>query len=125
MRWIKLFEDYSEETITLYHGTCKENAISLIENGWQPKEGYIGANQGQSKYLYLTTEPEDAMWFAEEKGCDTVVKIENIPLSFLRPDPEDEAGYSMSDLLDRIKNTPFPAKFALLKALSSDYFSLL
>lgn len=42
------------------------------------------------------------MWFAEEKGCNTVIEIMNIPIDYLRPDPEDEAGFTMKELLNRI-----------------------
>jgi hypothetical protein len=38
------------------------------------------------------------------------------------PNPKDEAGFTMSELLDRIKNTNFPLKFVLFKPLSNEYF---
>jgi hypothetical protein len=110
-------------SITLYHGTCKANADHLISNGWKPT-GQSGANMGQGRYLYLSSEPEDALWFAQEKGCDSVVEVKDIPIEYLRPDPEDEAGFTMKDLLERIDKHGFPAKFALWKELGKEHFKL-
>ena len=59
----------------LYHGTCPDNAASLVQNGWTPRSGSQGGNMGQTRYLYLTTGREDALWFADQKGCDTVVVL--------------------------------------------------
>ncbi len=73
---------------------------------------------------YLSSEPEDALWFAEEKGCDTVIEIINIPIDFLRPDPEDEAGFTMKELLDRIDTNGFPAKFILTRPLDNTHFKI-
>ncbi len=124
---IKKFDKFLFETLnrklTLYHGTCKENANNLVENGWKPSNR-IGSNLGQGKYLYLSSEWEDALWFAQEKGCNTVVEVKDVPIEFLRPDPEDEAGFSINDLLKRIDETGFPAKFALHQELDSKYFRI-
>ena len=124
---IQKFDQFLFETLnrklTLYHGTCKENADNLFENGWKPSNR-IGSNMGQGQYLYLSSEPEDALWFAQEKGCDTVVEVKDILIELLRPDPEDEAGFSMNDLLRRIDETGFPAKFALHQELNSQYFRI-
>ncbi len=57
------------------HGTCLPSAEQLLSNGWSPDRGKIGANGGQSRYLYLSTHKEDALWFAEEKGCHSVLKV--------------------------------------------------
>lgn len=121
------FDSQSNEpqnVLTLYHGTCEDNGKYLIQNGWTPSSGNQGGNMGNPSYLYLSSDPEDALWFAEEKGCGTVVKVEGVPITHLRPDPEDEAGFRMSELLDRIQNTPFPAKFVLTVPLDSPHFSL-
>lgn len=119
-------ENFNEnDTITLYHGTCLPNAHNLIKNGWKSINKSYGGNMGNQNYLYLSSEPEDALWFAEEKGCDTIIIVKNIPVSFLRPDPEDEAGFSMGDLLDRINNTKSPSKFILTKELNSNHFEIL
>jgi hypothetical protein len=75
MKHLKLYEDYGFNVITMYHGTCKSSAEYLIENGWKPNQIHSGSNQGQSKYLYLTSIKEDALWFAEEKGCNDILKV--------------------------------------------------
>lgn len=53
-------------TTTLYHGTTSATARSLLQRGWSPNFVSTGANCGQSRYLYLTTEYEDALWFAHQ-----------------------------------------------------------
>lgn len=112
-----------DDTISLYHGTCLSNAENLIRNGWRPINKSSG-NMGNPNYLYLTSEPEDALWFAEENGCDAVVIVKNIPISFLKPDPEDEAGFSMADLFTRMDTSGYklPSKFILTKKLNSEHF---
>ena len=111
----------------MYHGTSSGSAQSLIKNGWKPNSGFVGGNFGNAKYLYLTNEPENAMWYANESGNDTVVKVSDVPIEFLRPDPEDEAGYTMTELFDRINHPMFPSPscFISTRELSSDYFSIL
>jgi len=117
---VKSFKQF--RTLTLYHGTCEANGKNLIENGWKPLNNGYGGNMGNPKYLYLSSEPEDALWFAEEKGCNTVIMLLNIPIENLRPDPEDESGFSMSELINRIDK--FPAKFILTIPLDKTYFKL-
>jgi len=112
------------KTITVYHGTCASNANQLIKNGWKPNLHESGANQGNSKYLYVSSMAEDALWFAENAGCNTIVKIENVPVSNLLPDPEDESGYTINDLLQRIDKGIMPAKFILHQPLEASYFSV-
>ncbi len=123
---VKSFNQFINEnvsrTLTLYHGTCEGNGKNLIENGWKPTNSGYGGNMGNPNYLYLSSEPEDALWFAEEKGCNTVIKIMNIPIDYLRPDPEDEAGFTMKELLDRIDTNGFPSKFILTKPLDNSHF---
>lgn len=125
---VKSFNQFINEnatrTFTLYHGTCSNNGVKLIEHGWEPKNVAYGSNMGNPNYLYLSSEPEDALWFAEEKGCNTVIQVSNIPIDYLRPDPEDEAGFTMIELLDRIDNTSSPAKFILTKPLNKSHFTL-
>ena len=123
MKYIKTFENI--HNLTLYHGTSLNNAISLVNNGWQPYSGNIGGNIGQNKYLYLTNEPENARWFANEKGEDTIVEVSNVPLEYLKPDPEDEAGFTMKELLNRIDKTGLPSSFVLYKDLNSDHFKII
>ena len=112
-------------SLTLYHGTSLENGTRLIEFGWKPSNGKTGGNMGQSRYLYLTSDPEDAMWFANEMGENFIVEVSNIPITYLRPDPEDEAGYTMAELLDMMKSTKLPSKFVLTKELGAEHFKKL
>lgn len=127
MKHIKLFENF-KETITLYHGTCNINAISLIENGWKPNLVKSGSNQGNPSYLYLTSSEEDAKWFAEEKGCNTVLEVVDVPITYLIFDPEDGDAdlydYNISNAINKIKNGyQIPIKFALVKPLHKEHFN--
>ena len=111
----------SSDLITLYHGTC--NVTPFLEKGWTPGAGLVGGNAGQTKYLYCTTEYEDAMWFANEKGCDKVVKISDVPMSSLIVDPEDGVYDTVEEELAMAKRTGGPAKLAITKPLSKEHFS--
>lgn len=104
----------------LYHGTCPANAAALIANGWEPRSGQQGANMGQSRYLYLTTGKEDALWFAEEKGCSTVIEIRDVPKAFLRVDPEDGTGDTVDDELHLPHG--LPGKVVLTRPLPASHF---
>lgn len=126
MGYIKLFEHF-KEVITLYHGTCDMNAFNLIENGWHPNLVKSGSNQGNPMYLYLSSDKEDAKWFAEQKGCDVVLKVIDIPIEYLIFDPEDGDAdiydYKISNAISKIKKGyPIPIKFALVKPLSKEHF---
>lgn len=111
------------EQLILYHGTSSRNANLLLKNGWQPNKVSKGANQGQTKYLYLTTEPLDALWFAEEKGESTILQV-IVPIEYLIVDPEDGVGETVDEELEISKRTKFPAKFALFVELESSAFTL-
>lgn len=111
-------------TLDLYHGTCPENLDNLLKNGWLPRTTGVGGNMGQPKYLYVSSDPEDALWFSQEKGCNTVIKISNVPISYLKPDPEDESGFTMGELLFRIKNSNSPSKFVITQPIEKKYFSI-
>ena len=129
MKHLKLYEEFSE-TITLYHGTCLWNAEQLVKDGWKPHSGGIGSNMGQTKYLYVSSEIEDALWFAEEKGCSSVVEIKNIPIEYLKFDPEDGCadlyGYSITTAIDKLKNGyDSPIKFVITKQISADKFKII
>ena len=106
----------------LYHGTCEDNAAHLIQHGWQPNSGMSGGNQGQTRYLYLSTGRDDALWFAQEKGCDTVVAVRDIPLDYLIVDPEDGS----EDTVEAELNSPhgLPGKLALIKPLAGSHFQV-
>jgi hypothetical protein len=110
------------DTVALYHGTCKDAAEQLIRNGWKPNTGSQGGNMGQARYLYCSTHPSDALWFAQEKGCDTVIKIVKVPLSSLRVDPEDGTADTLHDEL----NLPhgLPGKVVLTKPLGPQHFDI-
>ena len=127
---IKIFESFTEETITLYHGTSAFSASLLCENGWIPSSYGMGANGGQSRYLYLTSMEEDALWFAEEKGESSIVVIEDIPISYLIFDPEDgdydrEVYGTVVNAVASIKNgLMHPIKLTLTKPLGASHFEL-
>ena len=129
MKYIKLYEKYNK-TITLFHGTSENNANLLINNGWKPNKILSGGNMGQSKYLYLTTDKEDALWFAEESGNNTILKISDIPLDYIRFDPEDGDGdlfnYNINVAINKINNGyQLPIKFVLCKELGKEHFEKL
>lgn len=129
MKYLKLYEDFTD-SITLYHGTCLGNAEQLIKDGWKPYSGGVGGNMGQNKYLYVTSGIEDALWFAEEKGCNTIVEIKNIPINFLKFDPEDGCAdlydYSITTALNKLKNGyDSPIKFVITQELSAEKFKII
>jgi hypothetical protein len=129
MKHLKLYEEFSE-TITLYHGTCLGNAEQLVKDGWKPYSGTMGSNMGQSSYLYVTSEKEDALWFAEEKGCSSIVEIKDIPIVFLKFDPEDGDAdlydYSITTAINKLKNGyDSPIKFVITHELSAEKFKII
>lgn len=77
---------------------------------------------GQNRYLYLTTGYEDALRFANQKGSDTVVKVIDVPLSYLTVDPEDGS----YDTVEQELNSPhgLPGKVALTNPLGPEHFKL-
>jgi len=106
----------------LYHGTTPEAAEALMARGWKPGSAPQGANMGQVRYLYLTTEYEDALWFAEQKGCDTVLEVRDVPPDCLAVDPEDGSGATVEEEV----SSPYglPGKLVLTKPLGPRHFSL-
>jgi len=114
-----------EKVFTMYHGTCQASAVAMVSNGWQPRSGFIGGNMGQSKYLYVTSDPENAMWFAEENGCNTILKISDIPRDFLKVDPEDGGGLSFQEMLSFMSAFKMPGSFVLTQPLGPEHFSML
>ena len=114
-----------DTTITLYHGTSRASATALLATGWKPRPGCQGGNQGNPLYLYLTSAWEDAQWFANEKGESSIIQLINVPILSLMPDPEDEAGYTLWDVLDRIAEEPdgMPSKFILREPLDAAHFA--
>lgn len=108
----------------LYHGTCRENADKLLAEGWKPNQVSVGGNVGQTRYLYLTTGPEDAMWFAEEKGCDVVLEVRNVGIEFLAVDPEDGVSATVEEELALQETIHLPGRVVLISRLSSDHFRI-
>ena len=120
---MKIQRKRNPNTLKLYHGTSLRNANLLLKNGWHPNKVSRGANQGQTKYLYLTTEPLDALWFAEEKGESTILQV-MVPIDYLIVDPEDGVGETVDEELKISKRLKMPAKFALIKELEASNFDL-
>lgn len=116
-----LLEIENDQQITLYHGTCKINSQQLLKNGWKPNSSSQGSNMGQTKYLYVTTEPEDAMWFANQKGCNSIIEI-TTTIDNIIPDPEDEAGYTKTELLN--DKSGMARKFVIFKPISKSQIKL-
>lgn len=112
----------TDNTITLYHGTTSESAGLLIQNGWHPNSFVSGSQCGQSRYLYLTTHPEDALWFANEKGSETVLELKDVPYSMLRVDPED----GISETIEEEIGSPhgLPGKLVLTQTVEASFFEL-
>jgi hypothetical protein len=108
--------------LTLYHGTCAHNAKMICKDGWQPHSGapYGASHGGQSDYLYMSTDEEDALWFAEEQGCTTVIQVINVPIDYLIVDPED----GCSETVEEEISGPYPGKVALTRALGPEHFIL-
>lgn len=111
----------SSEAVTLYHGTCAGNAESLCANGWTPNSGTVGGNQGQTRYLYLTSGIEDAEWFANEKGCTTVLAV-TVPMASLIVDPEDGIGDTVEDEINN--SMGLPGKVALTRPVGPEAFKV-
>ena len=109
--------------IILFHGTSEHYGNLLLKNGWQPNKIKPGANQGQSKYLYLTSEPLDALWFAEQINENTILKVLIPNMNYLSIDPEDSIGNSIEEELEISKKLGTPTKFVLVKELSKNHFS--
>jgi len=110
------------KTVTLYHGTTPEAAKNLILNGWRPNDAPVGGNCGQSRYLYLSTEREDALWFALEKGSDTVLVLEGVPVDSLVVDPEDGTYDTVEEEL--ASKHGLPGKVALTVPLDASFFAI-
>lgn len=106
----------------LYHGTCEDSAANLVQNGWRPNAWSRGGNQGQRRYLYLTTGYEDALWFAEQNGCISVVEVHDVPIDHLIPDPEDATGDTVAAELAASQRHGLPAKLALVRPLPASHF---
>lgn len=109
--------------MTLYHGTTDESAKALTERGWEPNKWWPGGQCGQRRYLYLTNFPENASWYAEEKGSSAVVAVRDVPLGHLAVDPED----GTKDTVEEELSNPhgLPGSVVLTKPLPASHFSIL
>ena len=92
-------------TVTLYHGTTKASAERMIREGWWPHSHPSGGQCGNPAWLCLTNDPENALWYAQEKGCNTVVEVQ-VPKSFLRVDPHDGVEDTVDAELNNTLNLP-------------------
>jgi hypothetical protein len=106
----------------LYHGTCEDSAKKLLENGWKPNQIGKGGNVGKTDLLYITNEFDNAMWFANEKGCNTVIALKNIPMDWLIVDPEDAIENTVQKELERSVKTKLPAYLAIHTTITKDHF---
>lgn len=111
------------QAITLFHGTSRDSADALLSKGWSPSETGVspGANQGRRGHLYLTTEPLDALWFAEQKGEQTVLSV-TVAIEDLIVDPEDGIGETVLDEMSQTSG--LPGKLATKRPLSPAAFQI-
>jgi len=111
----------ADRVVTLYHGTTEDAAGALLSGGWKPNSGRMGGNCGDPRLLYLTTEPENALWFAQEKGGSTVLAVQ-VPIDSLIVDPEDGSEETVEEELRQ----PFgiPGSVACTEPLPASTFSL-
>lgn len=118
MKYLKKYEQYNEETFTMYHGTSVEGEKLLLANGWKPNQVSSGGQQGNPAYLYVCSNPECAEWYAADKGNgSSVLEIRNIPKSYLGIDPED---HLYTNLDKELENN---SQFTIRKPLSAEHFS--
>lgn len=106
-----LAEYLSGDSITLYHGTQPSHALQLISQG-KHKKAPMGANGGQSSLLYVTTHPENALWFASQSGSSEILEVK-VPLNQLRTDPEDGVYDTVLEELQAAVRTGIPASLAV------------
>jgi len=107
--------------VHLFHGTCAQSAKSLLSYGWSPDRGRSGGNLGQARFLYLTNDPENALWFAQEKGCGVVLRVE-VPMKHLQVDPEDGTHETVKDELSMAFG--LPGSVVATRAIPATCFSV-
>lgn len=106
----------------LYHGTTPDAAFLLCNEGWKPNAWSQGGNMGLRHLLYLSTDPEDALWFAQEKGSDMVVEVTGLSAPDLVVDPDDG---TYDTLEEEIGSTSgLPGKVALVRPVPSCLFRM-
>jgi hypothetical protein len=112
---------HTPDTVSLYHGTSIRNAERLLNYGWSPNSSIIGSNGGSTQYLYLTNEFDNAKWYADRTDDPVVILVKNIPIQWLKVDPDDGVEDTVLDEL----NNPLglPGNVVLHHALSVDHFT--
>mgnify|MGYP001242772348 CR=1 FL=1 len=115
--------DLKYDDLTLYHGTS-ENSADAILGGWEPNSGHRGANFGQRQFLYCTTLPENALWFAQENGGKDVLAIK-VRMKSLIVDPEDGISSSVVEELLKSLSSGFPGNFAITEKIPASKISRL
>lgn len=107
--------------VDLFHGTTRQRADVLLRDG---KAGFapIGANQGRSSLLYLTTHPENALLFSQQSGDAVVLRV-TVPASSLRMDPEDGVYQTVLEELQSAAASGVPASIAVQEQLLATAFS--
>jgi len=111
----------ADRIVTLYHGTTEDAANALLSGGWKPNSGTMGGNCGNPRLLYLTTDPENALWFAQEKGGNTVLAVQ-VPFDSLVVDPEDGSRDTVEEELQ--EEFGIPGSVACTQPLPVNSFSL-
>ncbi|MCE6957732.1 hypothetical protein LAZ40_01485 [Cereibacter sphaeroides] len=104
----------------LYHGTTPEAAAALLRDGWRPHAGSVGGNCGQTRFLYLTNDPLNALWFSEEKGARCVLAVTGLAPGDLKVDPEDGIGETVTDEV----SGDLPGSVVLWRPVCPQAFSL-
>ncbi|WP_375264100.1 hypothetical protein [Palleronia sp.] len=107
----------------LYHGTSAASAERLLEAGWQPRSGSMGSQCGDPRLLYLTDQPMNALWFAEQKQDPVVLEV-RMPRGALCLDPEDGVGETVEEEIAISERHGLPTNLATGCALTPDCFRL-
>lgn len=114
-------ENIGVHSVDMFHGTCPDSAEKLLNDGWKPNEWMQGGNLGKRDLLYLASDPKNARWFANEKGCDVVLKVRNIPMDRLTIDPEDCV---WCENAEKEMEGKYGFNLALKEDLSAEHFRL-
>ena len=117
MKYLKLYEDFNDSVVVLYHGTSKENEEELLKNGWEPNKRSSGSQQGNPNYLYLATTPENAEWYSSMKGNTMNVLEVSVPVNYLRVDPHDGIYNTVEEEIEK------GTSLILTKPLNASHFN--
>ena len=105
--------------LTLYHGTSASNAADLLEHGFDPARWRAGPNCGRRGLLYLTSDAENARWYAQRHD-DGVVLALRVRAGDLIVDPEDGVGETVEEEMAG----PLPACLATRRRISPESISV-